>query len=95
MTLTRFAERQPALVLAQLCVQNNLVRLRLQHQLPPSGESASMCTQAGHDFSVKLSVMATPNPDFRRVLAQVQPVGTASDETRPMLLSLSTVMGRY
>ena len=38
MTLMRFAERQPALELAQLCAQNDLVRLRLRHQLPQSGE---------------------------------------------------------
>ncbi len=95
MTLTRFAERQPELVLAQLCAHNDGVRLRLLHQLPPSGESTSTCTQAGRDFSVSLRVMATPNPDFRLVRSQVQAVGAETYETQAVLLSLTTVMGRY
>jgi len=95
MTLIRFAERQPALLLAQLCAQNDWVRLRLQHQLPEGGESSSTCTQAGRDFRVRLSVMATPNPDFRRVLSQVQATDAATDAAQQTLLSLSTVMGRY
>ena len=95
MTLIRFAERQPALVLAQLCAQNDWVRLRLQHQLPEGGESTSTCTQAGRDFRVRLSVMATPNPDFRLVRSQVQAADAATDEAQQVLLSLSTVMGHY
>jgi general secretion pathway protein I len=95
MTLMRFAERQPALVLAQLCAQNDLVRLRLRHQLPQSGESVSTCTQAGREFNVRLSVTASPNPDFRLVRTQVQATDAAADATQPVLLSLSTVMGRY
>jgi general secretion pathway protein I len=95
MTLTRFAERQPELVLAQLCAQNDRVRWRLLRQLPAGGESASSCTQAGRDFSVRLSVTATANPDFRQVRTQVQQVGAASGDAQQVLLSLSTVMGRY
>jgi general secretion pathway protein I len=95
MTLTRFAERQPVLVLAQLCAQNDWVRLRLLHQLPQGGESASICSQAGRDFSVRLSVRATPNPDFRLVRTQVQAAGAEPYESQQVLLSLSTVMGRY
>ena len=33
--------------LAQLCVENELTRLRLLRQLPPVGESSSSCEQAG------------------------------------------------
>ena len=95
MTLTRFAERQPELVLAQLCAQNDLVRLHLRHQLPEAGESDSACTQADRDFSVQLSVMATANPDFYQVRAQVQHVRATPNEVQQVLLSLSTVMGRY
>ncbi len=95
MTLIRFTERQPALLLAQLCAQNDLVRLRLRYQLPEGGDSASTCTQAGRDFYVRLSVMASPNPDFRLVSTQVQAADASTDETQQVLLSLSTVMGRY
>jgi general secretion pathway protein I len=90
MTLTRFAERQPELVLAQLCAQNDLARLRLQQPWPDVGESARACTQAGREFSIKLSVATTDNPDFRQVRTQVQ-----SADTQQVLLSLSTVIGRY
>jgi general secretion pathway protein I len=90
MTLTRFAERQPELVVAQLCAQNNLTRLRLQPQLPELGVSIRACTQAGREFSVRQSVAATGNPDFRQVRAEVQSV-----DAQQVLLSLSTVMGRY
>jgi general secretion pathway protein I len=95
MTLTRFAERQPELVLAQLCAQNDLSRLRLRHQLPEVGESVSTCTQADRDFSVRLSVTATANPDFHQVRAQVQQVRATPYEVEQVLLSLATVMGRY
>jgi general secretion pathway protein I len=90
MTLTRFAERQPELVLAQLCAQNELTRLRLQPQLPEVGVSVRACTQAGREFSVRQSVAATENPDFRQVRAEVQ-----SADAQQVLLSLLTVMGRY
>jgi general secretion pathway protein I len=95
MMLTRFAERQPELVLAQLCAQNDLSRLRLLHQLPEVGESVSACTQADRDFSVRLSVTATANPDFHQVRAQVQQVRATLYEVEQVLLSLTTVMGRY
>lgn len=90
MTLTRFAERQPELVLAQLCAQNDLTRLRLQMQWPDVGESVRACTQAGREFSVQQRVAATENPDFRQVRTQVQ-----SAALQQVLLNLSTVIGRY
>jgi len=100
MTLTRFAERQPELELAQLCAQNDLTRLRLLHQLPEIGESVRTCTQAGRAFSIMMSVMATDNPDFRKVRVQVQQsgasdLGGAAHDEQQVLFSLSTVFGRY
>jgi len=95
MTLTRFAERQPERVLAQLCAQNDLARLHLRHQLPEVGESVSACTQANRDFSVRLSVTATANPDFHQVRAQVQQAPATPFAVQQVLLNLSTVMGRY
>jgi general secretion pathway protein I len=100
MTLTRFAERQPELVLAQLCAQNEYARLRLQHQFPELGDTITSCTQGGREFSVRLSVTATENPDFRQIRTQIQQsgasnLGAAASETQQVLLSVSTVIGRY
>lgn len=90
--LTRAAERQSAQWLAQLCAENALVQLRLARQLPSTGDSNSTCEQAGQSMQVRVSVMPTPNPIFRRVDAVVtQPL----DGIDVNLLTISTVMGRY
>lgn len=82
------AQRQSDVLLAHMCAENELVRIKLAKQLPPVGDSDQACTQAGQPFVVRLTVAPTPNPSFRRVDAQVlanaQPV-----------LRLSTVVGRY
>ena len=88
MMLTRYAERQTEVLLAQFCAQNTLAALRLVRQLPPSGDSLSSCEQAGRNFEVGLSVQSTPNADFRRVRAQVRP-----DADAPVLLQLDSVIG--
>jgi general secretion pathway protein I len=90
MSLTRHAERQPEVLLAQLCAQNTLAALRLAHQLPELGTRRQSCSQAGREFEVRLSVLATPNPDFRQVRAEVLPAAADAQ----VLLSLSTVIGR-
>ena len=69
--LTTNAQRQSDSVLAQLCAQNELVRIKLSRQMPPTGESAYQCEQAGRSFTGRLLVRQTPNPSFRRVEAQV------------------------
>lgn len=81
------AERQSLAMLGQICAENELIRLRLQRQLPGIGVQEIECLQAGHRLQVQLQVQATPNPNFQRVDAQV------SDQGRPVL-QLSTVMGR-
>ena len=86
--LTRNAQRQSDVLLAHLCAENELVRLRLARQMPPVGESQQDCEQGGQLFQVRVRVAPTPNPSFRRVDAQV------SDSSAP-ILRLSTVMGRY
>ncbi len=91
--LTRQAERQPQQWLAQLCAENELVRLRLQGQLPPVGEASSSCEQAGRTLTVRLDVQPTPNPSFRRVEVSVDNPDPAAVGGR--LLQLSTIMGRY
>ena len=86
--LTNNAQRQSDVLLAHLCAENELVKLRLARQLPGVGETEVACEQAGRAYAVKVSVSPTPNPSFRRVDAQV------TDGTYPVL-RLSTVLGRY
>jgi general secretion pathway protein I len=90
--LTRNAERQTGQWVAQLCAENALVALRLQRQLPGTGDSELSCEQADRTLRVRLSVSPTPNPNFRRVDATVLQ-GAGDNATR--LLTLSTVQGRY
>ena len=86
--LTRNAERQTDVLLAQLCAENALVNVRLSRQMPAVGDNTTACEQAGRNLGVTLSVRATPNPNFLRVEASV-----ANDEAS--ILSVSTVVGRY
>lgn len=86
--LTRNAERQSDMLLAQLCAENALVAVRLSRQMPPIGDNTSTCEQGGRSLDVTLSVRPTPNPNFMRTEAQV------TDRNQP-LLTLSTVVGRY
>ena len=65
--LTRNAERQSEVLLAQLCAENTLTELRLARQLPGVGDFDSDCTQAGRTLQVAQAVRPTPNPRFRRV----------------------------
>ncbi len=87
-TLTRNAERQSDLLLAQLCAENALIAVRLSKQMPPVGDNVTNCEQAGRNLGVTLSVRPTPNPNFLRVEANVA-------ERDTPLLTLSTVVGRY
>ncbi|MDR7094380.1 type II secretion system minor pseudopilin GspI [Hydrogenophaga laconesensis] len=90
--LTRASARQSDQWLAQLCAENELTRLRLQRQLPGTGDTDIVCQQAGREMLVRVSVLPTPNPNFRRVDAVVE---AAVDGVNVRLLNLSTVMGRY
>ena len=90
--LTRAATRQTDQWLAQLCADNELTRLRLSRQLPGVGDSTVACEQAGHALQVRLSVLPTPNPNFRRIDAVVT---APLDGADVRLLTLSTVLGRY
>jgi general secretion pathway protein I len=89
MSLTRNAQRQSDLVLADLCAENELAKARLSRQMPAVGDSGSICLQAGVSFNVTTSTVATLNPNFRRVDVQVR------DETDAPILRISTVVGRY
>ena len=84
--LTNNAQRQADVLLAQVCAENELVALRLSRQMPPIGDTVFPCEQAGRSFSGRLSVVATPNPLFRRVDAQIQDAGFT-------VLHLATIFG--
>ncbi len=86
--LTRNAQRQTDVLLAQLCADNAIQQLRLAQQLPGVGDTRVPCEQAARNFDVALSVRTTPNPAFRRVDAHV------FDATTPVLRT-TTVLGRY
>ena len=87
-TLTRNAQRQNDLLLAQICAENELARLRLLKQMPGVGDTVRTCEQGGRSFDVALTVRPTPNPSFQRVDAQVRSDGQN-------LLRVATVIGRY
>lgn len=86
-SLGRNAERQSDVLLAQLCAENELIKLRLSHQMPGVGDSTSDCTQAGEVLQVQTSVRPTPNPNFLRVDAKVFKKSEAQ-------FQITTVMGR-
>jgi general secretion pathway protein I len=87
-TLTRDAQRQSDVLLAHVCAENELIKARLAKQMPGVGTSTVACEQAGQAFVVSVSVLSTPNPNFRRIDAQVLRDDVA-------VLRLSTVLGRY
>jgi general secretion pathway protein I len=73
---------------AQWCAENELTGKRLERQFPSVGDSEFSCEQLGRRYVGKTVVRPTPNPNFRRVDAQV------SDESGRPILTLSTVLGR-
>lgn len=97
-SLTRLSERQQGQLLAQLCADNQLARVRLSKTMPGIGSSTETCTQAGQVLDVAVDVLPTPNPNFRRVDVRVKaPVDTAALRTAEAitLLQVSTVVGRF
>jgi len=89
MSLTRNAQRQSDVMLAQLCAENALIQARLSPQMPPVGDSDSICTQADQAFGMTISTTPTLNPNFRRVDVSVR------DAYDAPVLRLSTVVGAY
>lgn len=90
--LTNMSSRQSEQWLAQMCAENELVRLRLARRLPDVGESDIDCSQAGESMRVHLSVQHTPNPNFRRVDAVVESLQYSPPRR---LMNISTVQGRF
>jgi general secretion pathway protein I len=87
--LTDNAQRLTEVSAAQWCADNQLVNLKLARQFPGIGDSDFSCLELGQEYRGQLSVRPTPNPNFRRVDANV-----ADAQGRP-LLTLSTILPRY
>lgn len=85
--LVSHGQRQSDMLLAQICAENQLVAMRLSRVFPPVGDSEVACPQAGEELTVKITVMPTPNPNFRRVDAHTHKGALP-------LYRLSTIMGR-
>ncbi|MGE4240833.1 type II secretion system minor pseudopilin GspI [Ramlibacter sp.] len=85
--LTTNAMRQSDVLLAHLCAENELAKVRLAKQMPGVGETDIACEQAGRALRVHITVLPTPNPSFRRVDAQVFDVETP-------ILKIATIVGR-
>ena len=88
-SLTNNAARLAEVSEAQWCADNQLTALKLAHQYPGVGDADFSCEQLGHSYSGKLLTRPTPNPNFRRVDAQI------ANEAGQPVLTLSTVIGRY
>lgn len=84
--LTDNATRQSNAFLAQLCAENEQIRIRLSTQLPGVGETRSECVQGGQTFAITVATQVTPNPNFRKVSVAV------SSDSRAVL-QLSAVVG--
>jgi general secretion pathway protein I len=88
--LTVNAQRLTDLTLAQWCVENQLVSIKLTRSFPPVGVSEFQCVQLGRELAGELNTKAVPaNPDFRQLEVQV------FDEGRHTILRLATVVPRY
>ncbi len=85
--LIRHGERQSDMLLAQLCAENQLIAMRLSSTFAPAGDSEASCAQANQTLTVKVTVMPTPNPNFRRIDAH-------SYRGAIPLFRLSTILGR-
>jgi general secretion pathway protein I len=86
-SLTDNTTRLADVTAAQWCADNRLTALKLALQYPDIGDGDFSCEQLGRTYAGKQIVRPTPNPNFRRVDAQVY------DDGR-QILSLSTVIGR-
>ncbi|HEX6364164.1 MAG TPA: type II secretion system minor pseudopilin GspI [Albitalea sp.] len=82
------AERLTDTTFAQWCADNQLAGLRLTRASVPIGDSEFGCEQLGRTYRGRMTVRPTPNPNFRRVDAQV--INAAGEP----VLTLSTVLPR-
>jgi general secretion pathway protein I len=90
-SLVNNAQRLSDVLLGQICVENELIKVRLSKTMPDIGDSTFSCEQAGKTMSGKMTVTATPNPSFRRVDAEV----FNGDKADRSIIKLSTIVGKY
>jgi general secretion pathway protein I len=93
-SLVNNAQRLSDVLLGQVCVENELIKVRLSKALPNVGDSTFSCSQAGKTMLGKMTVSATPNPSFRRVDAEVFQ-GEKLDAGAASVIKLSTIVGRF
>jgi general secretion pathway protein I len=87
-SLASNAMRQTDSLLAQICAENEQIKIRLSRQMPGIGDTSVDCVQSGRHYATTVSIQATPNPNFRRVDVQVM------NGDSPVL-KLSSVVGNY
>jgi general secretion pathway protein I len=90
-SLVNNAQRLSDVLLGQICVENELIKVRLSKAMPNVGDSTFGCEQAGKTMSGKMTVTATPNPSFRRVDAEV----FNGDKGDHSVIKLTTIVGRF
>ena len=86
--LANNAERLNDVSIAQWCADNQLIGLKLAHPTLSIGDTDFSCEQLGRSYKGKLVVRPTPNPNFRRVDAQI------ANEAGQPVLGISTVLSR-
>jgi general secretion pathway protein I len=87
LSLSNNSDRLGNILLAQICAENQMIKVRLEKQMPSIGESDFTCAQGQIEFAGKVNIQTTPNPNFRRMDVQI------SDKVGP-ILSLSTIVGK-
>lgn len=84
--LTQNAQRVADMTVAQWCVENKFVDLKIKGIFPDIGDSQFSCAQLGREFIGKQNVRPSANPDFRSVEVKVL------DEEGQMVVRVITVV---
>ncbi len=93
-SLVNNAQRLSDVLLGQVCVENELIKVRLSKAMPNAGDSTFTCEQAGKKMLGKMTVSTTPNPSFVRVDTEVFQ-GVKLDAGAISVIKLSTIVGRF
>ncbi len=87
-SLTGNTQRLADMSAAQWCADNRITGLKLARIYPDVGDDLFTCAQLGRTYNGRQTVRPTPNPNFRRVDAQI------ADESGGPILTISTILGR-